>query len=147
MQEEIKIIRLNDGEDIISSYHTDESNEGLIVNNPMSLFFKRVNPTRSVVMMAPWLPIELICNTSTRINNSQILTIMEPKKSLIEYYLNAVDNITENIRMSEDSIDETLLDMSNNNNQEDDTFDEEDSIEDDVEIHKLLEGTSKVTLH
>ena len=43
MQEEIKIIRLNDGEDIISSYHTDESNEGLIVNNPMSLFFKRVN--------------------------------------------------------------------------------------------------------
>ena len=143
MQEEIKIIRLNDGEDIISSYHTDESNEGLIVNNPMSLFFKRVNPTRSVVMMAPWLPIELICNTSTRINNSQILTIMEPKKSLIEYYLNAVDNITENIRMNEDSIDETLLD----NNQEDDTFDEEDSIEDDVEIHKLLEGTSKVTLH
>ena len=143
MQEEIKIIRLNDGEDIISSYHTDESNGGLIVNNPMSLFFKRVNPTRSVVMMAPWLPIELICNTSTRINNSQILTIMEPKKSLIEYYLNAVNNITENIRMNEDSIDETLLD----NNQEDDTFDEEDSIEDDVEIHKLHEGTSKVTLH
>ena len=143
MQEEIKIIRLNDGEDIISSYHTDESNEGLIVNNPMSLFFKRVNPTRSVVMMAPWLPIELICNTSTRINNSQILTIMEPRKSLIEYYLNAVNNITENIRMNEDSIDETLLD----NNQEDDTFDEEDSIEDDVEIHKLLEGIPKVTLH
>ena len=144
MQEEIKIIRLNDGEDIISSYHIDESDEGLIVNNPMTLFFKRLGSTRSVVMMAPWLPIELICNTSTRINNSQILTIMEPRKSLIEYYLNAVNNITENIRMNEDSIDETLLD---NNQQEDDDLDEEDSIEEDVEIHKLLEGTSKVTLH
>ncbi len=144
MQEEIKIIRLNDGEDIISSYHVDESDEGLIVNNPMTLFFKRLGSTRSVVMMAPWLPIELICNTSTRINNSQILTIMEPRKSLIEYYLNAVNNITENIRMNEDSIDETLLD---NNQQEDDDLDEEDSIEEDVEIHKLLEGTSKVTLH
>ncbi len=144
MQEEIKIIRLNDGEDIISSYHVDESDEGLIVNNPMTLFFKRLGSTRSVVMMAPWLPIELICNTSTRINNSQILTIMEPRKSLIEYYLNAVNNITENIRMNEDSIDETLLD---NNQQEDDDLDEEDSREEDVEIHKLLEGTSKVTLH
>ncbi len=144
MQEEIKIIRLNDGEDIISSYHVDESDEGLIVNNPMTLFFKRLGSTRSVVMMAPWLPIELICNTYTRINNSQILTIMEPRKSLIEYYLNAVNNITENIRMNEDSIDETLLD---NNQQEDDDLDEEDSIEEDVEIHKLLEGTSKVTLH
>jgi|APGre2960657404_1045060.scaffolds.fasta_scaffold08367_2 hypothetical protein len=144
MQEEIKIIRLNDGEDIISSYHVDESDEGLIVNNPMTLFFKRLGSTRSVVMMAPWLPIELICNTSTRINNSQILTIMEPRKSLIEYYLNAVNNITENIRMNEDSIDESLLD---NNHQEDDDLDEEDSIEEDVEIHKLLEGTSKVTLH
>ncbi len=144
MQEEIKIIRLNDGEDIISSYHVDESDEGLIVNNPMTLFFKRLGSTQSVVMMAPWLPIELICNTSTRINNSQILTIMEPRKSLIEYYLNAVNNITENIRMNEDSIDETLLD---NNHQEDDDSDEEDSMEEDVEIHKLLEGTSKVTLH
>jgi len=144
MQEEIKIIRLNDGEDIISSYHVDESDEGLIVNNPMTLFFKRLGSTRSVVMMAPWLPIELICNTSTRINNSQILTIMEPRKSLIEYYLNAVNNITENIRMNEDSIDETLED---NNQQEDDDLDEEYSIEEDVEIHKLLEGTSKVTLH
>jgi hypothetical protein len=143
MQEEIKIIRLNDGEDIISSYHVDESDEGLIVNNPMTLFFKRLGSTRSVVMMAPWLPIELICNTSTRINNSQILTIMEPRKSLIEYYLNAVNNITENIRMNEDSIDETLLD----NNQQEDDLDEEDSMEEDVEIHKLLEGTSKVTLH
>ena len=143
MQEEIKIIRLNDGEDIISSYHVDESDEGLIVNNPMTLFFKRLGPTRSVVMMAPWLPIELICNTSTRINNSQILTIMEPRKSLIEYYLNAVNNITENIRMNEDSIDETLLD----NNQQEDDLDEEDSMEEEVEIHKLLEGTSKVTLH
>ena len=46
--------------------------------------------------------------------------------------------------MNEDSIDETLLD---NNHQEDDDSDEEDSIEEDVEIHKLLEGTSKVTLH
>jgi len=144
MQEEIKIIRLNDGEDIISSYHIDESDEGLIVNNPMTLFFKRLGSARSVVMMAPWLPIELICNTSTRINNSQILTIMEPRKSLIEYYLNAVNSITENIRMNEDSIDESLLD---NNQQEDDDLDEEDSIEEDVEIHKLLEGTSKVTLH
>jgi hypothetical protein len=52
MHNEIKILRLQDGEDIIASYHIDES-KMVVMNSPMSLFFKRISSGKSMVMMAP----------------------------------------------------------------------------------------------
>jgi hypothetical protein len=42
------------------------------------------------MMMMPWLPIELIKENSAIIYEADILTVINPKDDLVEYYSNAV---------------------------------------------------------
>jgi ribulose-bisphosphate carboxylase large chain len=94
MVKQTKIIRLKDGEDIMSSF-IEMPNHMLILENPMSLFFKRLSVSKSMVMMSPWLPIELIQENVVEIYKHEVLTFVEPKESLIEYYNNAVKEANE----------------------------------------------------
>ncbi len=80
--ENIKILRLNDGEDIITDYHLEQGNI-VVMNNPMTLFFKRLSVGKSMVLMQPWLPVELVDTNCAKIFANQILTVIEPKSSLI----------------------------------------------------------------
>lgn len=127
MNDTIKILRLKDGEDIIASYHLDEKTNIVVLNNPMSLFFKRVSMGRSVVVMNPWLPLELVEENTARILINEIMTVFEPKKSLIEYYLISVKESNELIQMNSQMIDESLLNASSE--YEDDEVTEEDIME------------------
>jgi hypothetical protein len=143
MHNEIKILRLQDGEDIIASYHIDES-KMVVMNSPMSLFFKRISSGKSMVMMAPWLPLELIGENTAKLYETSVLTIIEPKKSLVDYYLSAVEDSNEMIKMNADAIDEALLNDSN----EDDEFEYED--DDDCEIEQVqnsIKDSKKTLLH
>ena len=143
MHNEIKILRLQDGEDIIASYHIDES-KMVVMNNPMTLFFKRISSGKSMVMMAPWLPLELIGENTAKLYETSVLTIIEPKKSLVDYYLSAVEDSNEMIKMNADAIDEALLNDSN----EDDEFEYED--DDDCEIEQVqnsIKDSKKTLLH
>jgi hypothetical protein len=143
MHNEIKILRLQDGEDIIASYHIDES-KMVVMNNPMTLFFKRISSGKSMVMMAPWLPLELIGENTAKLYETSVLTMIEPKKSLVDYYLSAVEDSNEMIKMSADAIDEALLNDSN----EDDEFEYED--DDDCEIEQVqnsIKDSKKTLLH
>ena len=54
----VKIIRLQSGEDIIANYKEDDESGIVLVNRPMILFFKRLPTGKSVMMMGPWLPAE-----------------------------------------------------------------------------------------
>jgi hypothetical protein len=140
MHNEIKILRLQDGEDIIASYHIDES-KMVVMNNPMTLFFKRISSGKSMVMMAPWLPLELIGENTAKLYETSVLTMIEPKKSLVDYYLSAVEDSNEMIKMSADAIDEALL------NDSDDEFEYED---DDCEIEQVqnsIKDSKKTLLH
>jgi len=80
----IKIIRLHSGEDIIATYA--ETDDEVTLNNPMHIIFKRIPTGQTVMMMMPWLPVEIIKENSALIYSSDILTIIEPKDDLIEYY-------------------------------------------------------------
>jgi hypothetical protein len=143
MHNEIKILRLQDGEDIIASYHIDES-KMVVMNSPMSLFFKRISSGKSMVMMAPWLPLELIGENTAKLYETSVLTIIEPKKSLVDYYLSAVEDSNEMIKMNADAIDEALLNDSN----EDDEFEYED--DDDCEIEQVqnsIKDSKNTLLH
>jgi len=132
MHNEIKILRLQDGEDIIASYHIDEISKMVVMNNPMSLFFKRISSGKSMVMMAPWLPLELIGENTARVYETSVLTVIEPKKSLVDYYLSAVEESNELIEMNADAIDEALLNEADDESDEEDTEFEQvqDSIKD-----------------
>lgn len=134
--ENIKILRLNDGEDIITDYHLEEGNI-VVMNNPMTLFFKRLSVGKSMVLMQPWLPIELVDSNCARIFTNQILTVIEPKPALVEYYKNSVDESNEIVAEYSSQIDESLLNDAGASSHD---SDEEDYTEDDAFIDKMQES-------
>jgi hypothetical protein len=145
MVKQTKIIRLKDGEDIMASF-METQNHMLILENPMSLFFKRLSVSKSMVLMSPWLPIELIQQNFVEIYKHEVLTFIEPKESLIEYYNNAVVEANEVMEQSERLIDEALLDETT-----DEELDEAiaDDLDEDIkEVFQSKEpGTKKKLIH
>ena len=63
----IKIVRLQSGEDIVADFIEDDENDVVMLNNPMHIIFKRMPTGQTVMMMMPWLPIELIKSNSALI--------------------------------------------------------------------------------
>jgi len=128
-ESQIKIVRLQSGEDIIADCTAIEDSDTVLLNRPMHIVFKRVSTGRSVMMMMPWLPIELIKENSAIIYEADILTVINPKDDLVEYYSNAVCD--EDVKhATESSIRPQLFD----NNDDDDgptdaELDEEELIE------------------
>ena len=90
IQQGIKLIRLQSGEDIIASLTEDSESNMVMLDNPMHLIFKRTSQG-TVMFMLPWLPIELIKDNIATIVTDDILTIVEPKDDLIEYYGNIIN--------------------------------------------------------
>jgi hypothetical protein len=88
--QKVKIIRMQTGEDIVANI-LEEDEDSVILNNPMRLIFRRMPTGQSVMMMLPWLPIELIKDDSAIVYLDDIITVMEPKDSMIEYYGNLVN--------------------------------------------------------
>ena len=95
-QHNIKIIRLQSGEDIISDCVMSEDDYLVQLNHPMTLLFKR-GAKGTVMMMVPGLPLEVICDNIATITQDDILTFVEPKEDLIEYYGNMVEIAIESI--------------------------------------------------
>lgn len=134
----VRILRLKDGEDIIASYHLN-SNGIIEMFEPMTLFYKRLSAGKSMLLMSPWLPIELVQTNSACISMSEVLTIIEPRTALIEYYNNAVVEANEVVANFTDQIDDSLLNDFNS--------DEEFDLEDDSEELSQEPNTNKQTIH
>lgn len=133
----IKILRLNEGEDIITDYQVED---GIVVmNNPMTLFFKRLSVGKSMVLMQPWLPIELVEVNKAKIYEHQILTVIDPKAALIEYYITAVEESNNIITQYGDQIDEALLNDAYASSEE---CDDEEYTEDDAFIDQQQQSTT-----
>lgn len=145
MVKQTKILRLKDGEDIMASF-IETPNHMLILENPMTVFFKRLSVSKSMVMMSPWLPIELVNDNIVEIYSHDVLTSFEPKKSLIEYYNKAVEEANEVMQQSERLIDEALLNEATDEELDDAILDDLDE-----EIKSVLEestpGTKKKLIH
>ena len=82
----IKIIRLHGGEDIMANFIESDDQETAILHNPMQVIFKRIPTGQTVMMMMPWLPIEIIKDNHAVVYTSDILTIIDPKDSAIKHY-------------------------------------------------------------
>lgn len=112
----IKIVRLQSGEDVIAScIHVDNS---VTLQNPMLVIFKRHVTGKAMMILLPWLPLEIIENNYAIIYNDDVLTEFIPKQSLIQYYLKSIEDLEEQIEyggdyeeeMTEESI--SMEDMS-----------------------------------
>ena len=95
---------------------------------------------QTVMMMMPWLPVELIKDNNALVYNSDIITIVEPKESMVEYYENLVIKTMLEMEKSEEMIAGLLKAQAG----EEDTEDEEYSMED---LIQFVEEVKNRTLH
>lgn len=107
----IKIIRMQTGEDIISSIYEDMENDTVMLNNPMKVILRRMPTGQTIFMMLPWLPIEILKEDSAIIYASDIITMVEPRDSLIEYYYNAINENILTMMKSEEQLLQQLDDV------------------------------------
>ena len=91
MEDEVKILRLVTGEDIICNYYK-VSSDSYVITDPMMLIVKFKGRNSSVIM-EHWLPVEVIKNNEVLINPRDVITMFDPKESLAEYYINLVDKL------------------------------------------------------
>ena len=89
-------------------------------------------------MMMPWLPVELIKDNSALIYNSDIITIIDPKESMVQYYDNLVMKTLLEMEKSEEMIEQLLKD------QEEESEEAENYIE---ELTQYIEDIKNRTLH
>ena len=136
----VRIVRLVSGEDIIAFYEEDE--DMALVGNPMTMVFKRLPTGKAVMLMAPWLPLEGGEEDIVSIPYSQIITVMNPKKHMSEYFINSVRDMEQ--ELSDNPPEElSLRDAS--------PTDEEIEQQEDDELREILEGfnpdSTKRTIH
>ena len=107
----IKLVRLRSGEDILSVYKEDVETEMVMLKDPMTIIFKRLPTGQSVLMISPWLPVELIQDNTATIYTDDILTVIEPKSVLIEHYCKMVNDLNKYIDDDEDTLRRHLAEL------------------------------------
>ena len=120
----VKIVRLQSGEDIIAGLIQDNESEMILLDNPMHLIFKRTSQGTMMVML-PWLPIELIKDNIATIYSSDVLTIVDPKDALIEYYGNLIN--TEQLKQMRDNTMVENLKEALDDSDDEEEFEEEEN--------------------
>ena len=129
--EGVRIVRLQSGEDIIAGYSGNTNTNIVVLDNPMHLIFKRTSQG-TVMMMLPWLPIELIKDNIATVLSGDILTIVEPKDDLKEYYHNVI-NTTQMKMLKDNTLAENLREAS------DDEYDDDEDPEGDLTKEDVVE--------
>ena len=87
----IKIVRLKNGEDIIGNLMTIPIDD-IQITEPMSVYISN-RGQESGLVMAHWLPVQLIKKNEITIKSCDVLTMFEPNQEFEEYYLNTVEKI------------------------------------------------------
>ena len=100
-QHRVKIIRLQNGEDLISDCIMDDGEEWIQLNDPMTLIVKR-SIKGTVMMMVPWLPLEVVSDNIATISFHDVLTFADPKEDLGEYYNGMVEQAKISVARNDD---------------------------------------------
>jgi hypothetical protein len=91
--EQVKLIRLKTGEDVIS-YIEDYEPGKVILRSPMAVIVKMdMRTEKQTVLMDHWLPITVIKENEAVIYSSEILTAVDPSAEFSEYYENAIETL------------------------------------------------------
>jgi hypothetical protein len=141
----IKIIRLQSGEDVIADYTQVEGDSSVLLTNPMCLIFKRMPTGRAVMLMSPWLPLELVEKNEAWLFEADILSIFQPKSQIIDYYTNTVKEVEEDMIASESESGDYLRDISDGFDGEEMTDEEE--LQAMEELNELRQDVKKRLLH
>lgn len=88
----IKIVRLQNGEDIIGNLTDLYDTGNYIVEEPMTVGLE-YRGKEAGLLMHHWLPVQLIKKNEITIEQKDILGVLEPSEEFCEYYLNTVEKI------------------------------------------------------
>jgi hypothetical protein len=109
----VRILRLKNGDDIICDMEKD--GDTYYINSPMLIWMEN-NGKVPKLCMDHWLPIQVVEDNAVTLTENDILTTMLPNSSLLEYYINTIDEMNSVLRakeeadkMSDDDIIDTLL--------------------------------------
>ena len=141
----IKIVRLQSGEDVIADYTQVDGDSSVLLTNPMTLMFKRMPTGRAVMLMSPWLPLELVEKNEAWLFEADILSIFQPKSQIIDYYTNTVKEVEEDMIASEAEGGDYLRDITDELDGEEMT--EEEELQAMEELHELRQDVKKKLLH
>ena len=124
----VKLIRMQTGEDIMASMFEQEDSGQIQINDPMRIVFRRLPTGQTVMVMMPWLPVELIKENIATIYSTDIITVVEPKESMIRYYDKLVERTITDMLESDGMIERLLEEQE-----------EEDEEESEVTQEKMME--------
>lgn len=126
----IKIVRLKTGEDVIADIAVEEFT--MKIMNPMNVIFKRLPTGKAMMMMIPWIPMEIVEYNYTEIHNEDVLSVFEPKQALIAYYKHSIEDLYKRAEEESSDIENSLMSDEEEYSDEDiESF--EDSLEDYVD--------------
>jgi len=145
--DDIRILRLQTGEDVIAKYREDDITATIIMTDPMTLMFKRLASGKSIMMLSPWLPLELIESNKATIFVGDVITNFKPKKSFITYYKKLVNETNIDLLETSKQIEESLLNPIDENDLFDDNDDNEEYLEEDIEDYLYSNIPNKNTIH
>lgn len=127
---------MQSGEDIVASYYHDLESNLSTMWEPMRLVLRRLETGKTMMMMLPWLPVEVMVENIATVPFKDILLVVDPKEEFIEYYNNTITQIqsyVDEANMEELFEEEYLED------------DEEDYSEE--EMDEIMEVKSKQPIH
>ena len=114
----VKLIRMQSGEDIMASMFEQEDSDQIQLNDPMRLVFRRMPTGQTVMMMMPWLPIELIKENTALIYSSDIITVIDPKETMIQYYDKLVERTIKDMAEADKMLQHLLEEQEEEEEQE-----------------------------
>ena len=128
------------GEDIVASMYEEENSDMIQLDEPMRLVFRRMPTGQTMMMMMPWLPIELIKVNSANVYATDIITVVEPKEEMIQYYGRLVARLTEDLKDSDANLQRLLDD-------EELDYEEDDGALSEEQFDQLLKSVKTSKLH
>lgn len=91
--EEIKVLRLKTGDDVIG-YVSDIDDNRIHIRSPMLIdIMTDYKSAKQSFVIQSWLPHQLIKTNETTLWSIDILTILEPTETFIDYYTDMVTKI------------------------------------------------------
>jgi hypothetical protein len=119
----IKIVRLKNGEDIIGQLTANGSSYD--VSEPMSVDLD-FRGRETGLVMRHWLPVQLIKKNEISLEKQDILCVIEPADDFTEYYVNTIIKVQELLKaknlvdsLSDEEIDDMIHEfeeLQNNGN-------------------------------
>jgi hypothetical protein len=81
-----QIIKLQNGEDLIANVALSGTN--YVLEEPMSFYLDQRN--NNTLVMAYWLPVQLVKNNCAEVKITDVLSVIEPDSEFIEYYVHTI---------------------------------------------------------